>query len=105
MKLVRIFLRVVLLSSVAAGFAGLTALYGRSVRVSMPDAAWRTERAHRPSAPELDRFPELAGEGVVVAVCAVSGRVVFRLRLSQASRSVGQPISLGLHEISQDPRT
>ena len=94
MKVVRLLSRVVLLSLMAAAFAVLTRLYGDSVRPVPPHQQWRAERAHRPSGPELSRFPEVIGEGLVVAIYAVLGRIVFRLRLSPASRGAGDLVLL-----------
>jgi hypothetical protein len=97
MKLIWVIARIAVLSLVAAAFVALTQTYADSVRVPLPNLGWRTERAHRPSAPELGKFPELLGEGLVVATYAVAGRIVLRLRLSSKPRSEGQPILLGLH--------
>ena len=95
-KIMRVAARTAFVSLVAGVFVVLTQAYGHSVRVPLPDARWRAGRAHRPSAPELGKFPELVGEGMIVAVYAVAGRIVLRVRLSTASRSEGQPILLGL---------
>jgi hypothetical protein len=97
MKIVRVLSRLALLSLAAAAFAGLTEIYCGSARPPLPDPQWRDERGHRPSAPDVGRFPEFVGEGMILAIYAVAGRTVFRLRLSPASRSEGQPILLGLH--------
>lgn len=97
MKFVRVLSHLALLSLAAAAFAVFTGIYGGSVRTPLPDPQWRAGRRHRPSAPELRKFPELVGEGMVLAIYAVAGRIVLRLRLSPASRSDGQPILLGLH--------
>jgi hypothetical protein len=96
-KLVRVLSRLALLSLAAAAFVGLTGIYGGSVRPPLPNPRWQAERRHRPSAPHVSQFPEFVGEGVVLALYAVAGRIVFRLRLSPASRSEGQPILLDLH--------
>jgi hypothetical protein len=98
MRFIRVLSRLALLSLVAAAFAGMTGIYGGSVRSPSPDAQWRVGRDHRPSAPEVRLFPEFVGEGMIVAVFAAGGRIVFRLRLSPPSRSEGQPILLGLHK-------
>ncbi|MGA8593424.1 MAG: hypothetical protein WB676_01660 [Bryobacteraceae bacterium] len=98
MKFVRVLLRSAFLSLAAAACAGLTAIYGGSVRRPLPNPGWQAARQHRPSAPEVGKFPEFVGEAVTVAIYAVAGRIVFRLRLSPASRSEGQPILLGLHQ-------
>jgi hypothetical protein len=98
MKFIRVLSRLALLSLAAAAFAALTGIYGGSVRPPLPNPQWRAGRLHRPSAPEFGKFPEFIGEGIVLAVFGVGGRIVFRLRLSPMSRSEGQPILLGLHQ-------
>ena len=104
MKFVRMLSRLAFLSLAAAAFAGLTGIYGGSVRPSLPNPQVRAVRRHRPAAPEGGQFPEFAGEGLIIAIFAVAGRVVFRLRLSPASRSEGQPILLGLHQEAKTAR-
>jgi hypothetical protein len=102
MKFIQVLSRLSLLSLAAAAFAGLTEIYGGSVRPPLPHPQWRAGRLHRPSAPEVGKFPELIGEGMVVAIYAVGGRIVFRLRLSPVSRSEGQPIFVGIASGSKD---
>jgi hypothetical protein len=97
MKLVRVLSRLALLSLAAAGFVGLTGIYGDSVRPPLPNPRWQAVGQHRPSAPEVDQFPEFVAAGVELALFAVAGRMVFRLRLSPVSRSEGQPILLNLN--------
>ena len=97
MKFVRVLARLAFLSLAAAVFVGLTGIYGSSVRPPLPNPSWQAERRHRPSAPQVSLFPEFVGEGMVLALYAVAGRLVLRLRLSPVSRSEGQPISLDLH--------
>jgi hypothetical protein len=97
MKLIRVTARIAVLFLAAAGFVVLIQTYAHRARVPLPNPGWRAERGHRPSTPELGKFPELVGEGLVVAIYAVAGRIVLRLRLSRASRSEGQPILLNLH--------
>jgi hypothetical protein len=98
MKLVWVLGRIAIVGLVAAVFVALTQAYARSIQVPLPDPGWRGERAHRPSAPDLGKVPELVGEGLVVAIYAVGGRIVLRLRLSPASRNEGHPISLSLEK-------
>lgn len=102
MKLVRLLSRLALLSLAAAAFVGLTGLYGSSVRLPLPNPHWQAARRHRPPAPHLSTFPEFVGEGVVLAVYAVAGRIVLRLRLSPVSPSEGQVILLNLHRARQE---
>lgn len=104
MRFVRVLSRLALLSLVAAAFAALTGIYGGSVRLSLPNPQVRAARRHRPAAPEGGKFPEFVGEGLIVAIFAVAGRVVFRLRLSPASRSERKPILLGLHQEAKTAR-
>lgn len=101
MKLIRMVARIAVVSLAATAFVALTQTYAHSARVPVPDPGWRRERAHRPSAPKFGKFPEFAGEIVVVAAYAVAGRVVLRLRLSPASRNEGQPILLGLYKAAK----
>jgi hypothetical protein len=96
-KLVRILSRLALLSVAAAAFVGLTEIYGGSGQAPMPDPSTQAERRHRPSAPHVNLFPEFIGEGMLLALYALGGRIVFRLRLSPVSRTEGRPISLDLH--------
>ena len=96
-KLVRLISRIALLSLAAAAFVGLTGIFGGSVRPPLPNPGWQADRRHRPSAPQVWYFTEFVGEGMVLVVFAVGGRIVLRLRLSPASRSEGQPILLRLH--------
>jgi hypothetical protein len=104
-KLVRVLSRLALLSLAAAAFVGLTRIYGGSVRLPVPDPNFQAERLHRPSAPQLGRFPEFVGDGMVLALFALAGRIIFRLRLSSVSRSDGQPILLKLHQERQLRKT
>jgi hypothetical protein len=80
-----LLLRLALLSLAAAAFAALTGIYGRSVRPPLPNPRGRAARRHRPSAPEAGLFSEFVGEGMIVAIFAVGGRILFQLRLSPAS--------------------
>ena len=97
MKLLQVLSRLVLLSLAAAVFVGLTGVYGGSVRPPLPSPRSQAERRHRPSAPQVNQFPEVLAGGVELALYALAGRIVFRLRLSPVSRSEEQPILLNLH--------
>jgi hypothetical protein len=101
-KLVRVSSRLALLSAAAAVFVGLTGFYGGSVRSPLPDSRYRLVNRQRPSAPQIGRFLEFLGAGLELAVFAVGGRIVLRLRLSPASSSEGQPILLGVHQQTPD---
>jgi len=96
-KLVRLLSRVALLLLAAAAFVELTEVYGGSVRTPLPNPGWQAERRHRPSAPRVSQFMEFGGAGMELALVALGGRLVLRLRLSPASRTEGQPILLRLH--------
>jgi hypothetical protein len=96
-KLVRVLLRLALLSLTAGAFVGLTGMYGGSVRPPVPNPEWKAAREHRPSAPHIRQFPEFVAAGILLVFFAVGGRVGLRLRLSPVSRSKGRPILLDLH--------
>jgi hypothetical protein len=98
MKFVRLIVRLAVLLLAAASFIGLTLLYGRA---SSPDPQWWEGRAHRASAPDASRFLEIVPGFVGIAIFAVGGRLVLRLRLSPASRAEGKPISLGLDKVAK----
>ncbi len=97
MKLKRVLARLAILSLAAAAFVGLTEIYGGSRRTALPSTNWQAERRHRPSAPQGGDFQDVVGNGVVLAVFAFAGRIIFRLRLSSVSRSEQQLIQLDLH--------
>jgi hypothetical protein len=83
MKVVRKLSRLVLLSLVATMFALLTSAYGKYVASPLPSQHWQP---HRSLTPKISELPEFIGEAMLIALCAVVGRVVFRLRLSPPSR-------------------
>ena len=90
MKLVRVLSRIARISLAAAAFIGLTGIYGGTRRLGLPSVSWQEERAHRPSAPQVRYFPDVIGDGIVLAIFAFAGRILFRLRLSPVSRNEGQ---------------
>ena len=97
MKFARVLARLALLSLAAAVFIGLTQVYAGSVQPPrFPERFRRVRRNNRPSDPQPGRFPSFLGEGLVVAVIAVAGRIVFRLRLTPAPRGEEQVILLDL---------
>ena len=96
MNLIRVLFRLALLALVAAAFVGLTAIYGSSVRPPLPYARFQAAHRHRPPEPQLGRVTEVIGEGLLLALFAVGGRVALRLRLNPAPSSEGKPILLGL---------
>jgi hypothetical protein len=96
MKWIRVVSRVALISLAAAAFIGLTGIYGVSRRHGLPSASWQEERGHRPSAPQVMYFPDVIGDGIVLAIFAFAGRIIFRLRLSPVSRNEGPLMLLGL---------
>jgi len=87
MKLVRVLSRIALISLAAAAFVGLTGIYRGSRRLGLPSASWQEERGHRPSAPQVRYFPDVIADGIVLAIFAFAGRIIFRLRLSPVSRN------------------
>lgn len=82
MKVVRMLSRLVLISFVAAILTLLTSAYGKYVASPLEDQHWELNRSLTPKVSEL---PEFIGEAILIALCAVSGRVVFRLGLSPPS--------------------
>lgn len=97
MKTARVLARLGLLSLAAAAVIGLTQEYAGSLRPRFVNPYRQEMRlSRRPDAPQLSRFPSFFGEGVLLALIAVAGRLVFRLRLSDASRSDGRAILLDL---------
>jgi len=96
-KLARVLWRIALLSLAAAVFIGLTQVYAGSLRPPrFGDRYLRVRRNNRPSEPQAGRFPSFLGEGMLIALIAVAGRIVFRLRLTPASRSEDEVILLDL---------
>jgi hypothetical protein len=83
MKVVRVLLRLVLLSLAAIIFALLTSAYGKYVASPLPGQHWQL---HRSLTPKISELPEFIGEVMLIALCALAGRFVFRLRLSSPSR-------------------
>jgi len=92
----RLLSRIALLLLAGVGLAALTAAFVGAVQTALPNPGWQAERRHRPAAPGLIHFAEFVGALGEVALFAVGGRLVFRLRLSPAPRNEGQPILLGL---------
>jgi hypothetical protein len=83
MKVVRMLSRIILLSLVAAIFTLLTVAYGKYVASPLLGQHWQM---HRSLSPKISELPEFLGEAILIALCAVVGRLVFRLRLSPPSR-------------------
>jgi len=95
-NLVRVLVRLALLSLAAAVFAGFTGIYGSLVRTPVSNPMGRAERQHRRSEPEVTQFPEFIGYVFLFVFWAGIGRIALRLRLSPVSRSEVEPISLNL---------
>ena len=100
MKLARVLWRIAILSLATAALVGLTRMYGNSVQYPLPSPRAREARLHQPSLPEAGEFPEVLGGGMVVAVCALAGRIIFRLRLNPPPRNSDKMVSLGLAKAS-----
>ena len=83
MKVGPMLSRLVLLSLAATIFALLTSAYGKYVASPLPEQHWQL---HRSLTPKISELPEFLGEAILIGVCAVAGRVVFRLGLSPPSR-------------------
>ena len=97
MKLARLFSRLVLLLLAAAGIAGLTGIYGGSVRVTPPPALYQAYHRNPPPAPQGGEFPGFIRAVLEVALFAVGGRLALRLRLSSVPSSERQPVLLDLN--------
>lgn len=97
MKPVRLLARIVLLLLAAAIFIGLTQFYAGSMRPDPVNAHRRALRRHRPSEPQVSLFPSFLGAGLLLALIAVAGRIVFRLRLSAAPGTEDRVILLDLY--------
>jgi len=103
MKLARVLWRIAILLLAAAALVGLTRMYGNSLQYPLPSPRAREARLHQPSLPEdAGAFSEVLGGGVVVAVCALAGRIVFRLRLNPPPRNSDKLVSLGLAKDGTD---
>ena len=96
MKGVRLLARLAVLSLAAVVFIGFIQMYAGSMRPPFGDARRQAVRRNRPSEPQAGRVPSLVGEIMLLALIAVAGRVVFRLRLSAASRREDPVILLEL---------
>jgi len=95
-KLVQVLPRLALLSLAAAVLVGLTVLYGGLVRTHLASPQEQEFRLHHPSAPQfVDEFPEFFAAVTEVALFALMGRLIFRLRLAPAPRD-RRPILLNL---------
>ena len=95
MKFVRLLSRLALLSLVAGVFAGLTAIYGSSVRPPLRNPRYHAKHRYRSPAPQASQFFGFITAGIDLAIFVAGGRVL-RLRLSPAQRNEGSPIVLDL---------
>lgn len=96
MKFSRVLSRIALICLAAAAFAGLTEMYGPSIRFPSPDPIEQAEKLHRAPGPRVSQFPEFIGYVFIVVFFAGIGRAL-RLRLSPAPRGEGRPMPLKLH--------
>ena len=96
MKLLRVLARLALLLVAAAAFVGLTEFYGGSVQPPLPEPVFQEEHRHPASAPHVWEFPDFVATGLGLALFAVGGRIVLRLRLNPASRNEERVIRLDL---------
>ncbi len=87
----RIFHRVL-----AGGLVWLTGIYRGSAQFPLLGPEWQEERQHRRSEPQISEFPLFVGDVAVVALYAVAGRLILRLRLPPVSPGEKQMISLRL---------
>jgi hypothetical protein len=97
-KLVRLLSRLALLSLVAGSLAGLTAIYGSSVRPPLRNPRYQAKHRYRPPAPQASQFFGFITAGIELAIFAAAGRVL-RLRLSTVPSNEGSPIVLDLNRL------
>ena len=90
--------RLAILSLVAAAFAVLTGIYGRSVHPPLPYARFQAAHRHPPPAPNPSKFMDFVRYAIAITMFTVGGRVALRLRLTPPPRDEGQPILLGLSQ-------
>jgi len=72
--------RIAMIALAAAIFVGLTGMYADSIRPHR-NRHGETERRRRPSEPRLQSWTNFLGQFVVMALIAIGGRTVLRLRL------------------------
>jgi hypothetical protein len=95
MTFLRLSYRAAILLLAAAAFVGLTAAYAASARYRVPGPQEQTARRSRPLRPQGSELPSIAGEGLLLALYAVTGRLAWR-RLPRDSRSNEEMILMGL---------
>ena len=88
--------RLAILSLAAAALVGLTQVYGGFARPPLPSPSWQYERLHHSFGPNIILLPECLGDLTVIAIYAVAGRLLLRLRLSSVPPKEGKPILLHL---------
>ena len=96
MRFVRILLRLAVVSLAAGVFVMLTASFGNSVQAPPRDLLGEITREHRPPWPDFSDSITILGEGVVLIMYALVGRIVLRLRLSPSPRNEEQLVRLKL---------
>lgn len=92
----RLLLRIVVISLAAAVFIGLIGIYAGSLKPDLKNPYRQVSPQNRASAPQLSRWPGFIGGCILLVLCAVAGRTVFRLRLSGPSGSEDRMIFLNL---------
>jgi hypothetical protein len=93
-KLIRVLLRLALLSLAAAAFIELTEVYGGSAPPLAPGPRFQSKHRYPRSAPQGGEFLGFVRAGVELAVFAMGGRIALRLRLSSVPHSERHPILL-----------
>src|SRR5690348_11406988 len=101
MKGARLLARLAVLALAVVVFIGLIQMYAGSMRPPFGNARRQLARRNRPSEPQAGRLPSFVGEILLLALIAVAGRIVFRLRLSAAPRSDEHVILLELDQAPQ----
>jgi hypothetical protein len=96
MRLVRLMSRILILLLAATALIGLEEVYSRSA-YPLTNPRLDAERRHQPSAPEVGYISQFIGYALFLTMCALGGRLVFRMRLNPAPRTDGHPLLLDLH--------
>lgn len=113
MKLLRLLSRIAVLLLASAAFIGLTSIYHGSLHSVLPEATikdlgpagfarYQYETRHQPSAPRIGYFSDFAAYGMLLTIFALTGRILFGIRLNSPPRSEGKPILLDLQRRRQE---
>ncbi len=83
MSFLRIAGRLILIAAAAALFIGLSGIWARSIHAPrFKNFRGVAVELRRPPEPQFSALPKFLGEGLLIAVIAIAGRKLFRLRLA-----------------------